>query len=63
MNDNYKRDLLDAVECCRMKDQCDHCPLQEVICDEMFVEMINLPVGLVEKIEEEIAREMTLLVR
>lgn len=60
MNDNYKRDLLDAVECCRMKDQCDHCPLREVICDEMFVEMINLPVGLVEKIEEEIAREMTL---
>mgnify|MGYP007104133366 CR=1 FL=1 len=53
-----KRDLLDAIECCRMKCQCDHCPLRDVICDDLTVDMINLPVGLVAKIEEEIAAEM-----
>ena len=52
-----KTDLLDAIECCRQEGtRCDRCPLQGEICDTLRVEMISLPEDLVEKIEEELAK-------
>ena len=47
-----RRDLLDAIECCRMDDMCERCPLQERICDVLEVEMVKLPSELVDLIEE-----------
>ena len=48
--------LLDAIERCRMNDQCDLCPLRDEICDELVVEMIRLPEKLVDLIEEELIK-------
>ena len=55
-----KRDILDAIECCRTQALCDVCPLRETICDELELKMIKLPEKLVDIIEKEIAEEMTL---
>ena len=48
--------ILDAIECCRERNMCDSCPMQEEICDEMIVEMIKLPAELVDMIEKELAK-------
>ena len=51
----WRRNLLDAVECCREEARrCDRCPMQETTCDELCVEMISLPAELVDMIEEEL---------
>ena len=47
-----RKDLLDAIECCRANDMCEHCPLQEKICDVLEVEMVRLPAELVDLVEE-----------
>ncbi len=52
---DMKKELLDAIECCRANDQCDRCPLRDAICDEFFVEMVKMPEKLVDMIEEELA--------
>lgn len=46
-------DLMEAIRCCRDK-KCDECPMQEEICDQLRVAMLDLPEELVEKIEEEL---------
>lgn len=46
-----KTELLEAVRCCR-KDDCEHCPLQAEICDELRVDMVDLPEDLVALVEE-----------
>lgn len=48
--------LLEAIECCREK-RCEECPMQEEICDELRVTMLDLPEELVEKIEEELSEK------
>lgn len=45
-----KTELREAVRCCR-EDDCEHCPLQSEICDELRVDMVDLPEGLVEMVE------------
>ena len=49
-----KDDLLKALKCCKVQHQCDQCPLQEEICDELFLEMIKLPEELVERVIDEL---------
>lgn len=49
------RKLLDAIACCREK-RCEGCPLQKEVCDELRVDMVDLPEELVELIEEGLAR-------
>lgn len=46
-----KNDVLTAIRCCR-SDDCEHCPLQLQICDELKVEMVELPEELVDMVEE-----------
>ena len=45
-----KQDLREAIRCCR-SDDCEHCPLQEEICDELRVDMVDLPEELIELVE------------
>ena len=49
-------DLMEAIRCCRDK-KCDECPMQEEICDQLRVAMLDLPEELVEKIEEELSNK------
>ena len=46
-----KEELRAALRCCR-NDDCEHCPLQEEICDELRVDMVDLPEDLVNMIED-----------
>ena len=55
MNEQRK-DLLDAIECC-MSGNCEQCPLQLQICDELEIDTVCLPAALVDKIEEELASD------
>ena len=48
--------LIRALRCCR-KENCKNCPLQLQICDELFVEMVSIPVELVKMIEKELERK------
>lgn len=53
-----RKDILDTIECCRDENiKCEDCPLQGEICDELYVEMISLPAGLVDMIEEAMAEQ------
>lgn len=52
-------EILKALKCCKVQHQCDQCPLQEEICDELYLEMVKLPAELVEMIIDEL-EEMTL---
>lgn len=45
--------LLEAISCCKQED-CEHCPKQLDFCDELFVDMISIPVALVDMIEKEL---------
>lgn len=46
-----KEELRNAIRCCK-KDNCEGCPLQEEICDELQVDMVELPVDLVDMVED-----------
>jgi hypothetical protein len=46
-----KQELREAIRCCR-SDDCEHCPLQEEICDELRVDMVDLPEDLVDLIDD-----------
>ena len=46
-------DIREAIRHCR-KDECEGCPLQKEICDELWVDMESLPVELVDMIEAEL---------
>lgn len=48
-----REDLLKAIQCCKGK-QCEGCPGLDAFCDEMRVNMIDLPEDLVDMIEEEL---------
>ena len=48
MRDELKK----AIQCCR-KDDCEHCPLQLQICDELDVEMESVSAELLDLIEAE----------
>ena len=52
MNDDLKK----TIRCCR-KDDCENCPLQLQICDELEVEMESLPAELLDLIEEALEAE------
>ena len=47
--------LREAVRCCR-REECERCPLQLQICDELEVEMESLPAELLDMIENELER-------
>ena len=51
MSDREK--LLAAIRCCR-QDDCEHCPMQEEVCDELRVDMEELPAELIDFIEREL---------
>ena len=44
-------DLLAAIRCCREK-KCEECPMMETICDELRVDMVDLPEELVALVED-----------
>ena len=46
-------ELAKAIRCCRRED-CENCPLQMQICDELAVEMESVPAELLDLIEEEL---------
>ena len=46
-------ELLKAIRCCRV-DDCEHCPLQHQICDQLEVVMESMPADLLDMIEEEL---------
>lgn len=48
--------VLEALRCCRA-DDCENCPLQPEICDELAVEMESVPAELLDRIEEELERK------
>jgi len=43
--------LIDALACCREK-RCDDCPMLKEICDELRVDMVDIPEELIDLIEE-----------
>lgn len=45
--------LKEAIRCCRTGD-CEHCPMQPEICDELAVEMEDVPAELLDLIEAEL---------
>lgn len=51
-----REETLEAVRCCR-RGRCDRCPLQKEICDELCVEMEEVPAGLLDRIELELEPE------
>ena len=46
-----KEELRAAIRCCR-NDDCENCPLQAEICDDLRVDMVDLPEELVDLIED-----------
>ena len=48
-----REEVLEAVRCCR-KGDCISCPLLGEICDDLRVDMVDLPEELVDMIEEEL---------
>ena len=46
-----REELKKTLRCCRMED-CENCPLQLQICDELEVEMESIPAELLDLIEE-----------
>ena len=49
-------DLEKAVECCREK-RCEECPLMTTICDDLRVNMVDLPEELVDLIMEALSEQ------
>lgn len=52
--------IREAIRCCRTG-SCEQCPMVEDVCDELRVDMVELPEGLVERIEEELESRMIVL--
>ena len=48
--------LLKTIECCKEK-RCSECPMQQEICDQLRVAMLDLPEDLVDKIEETLSNK------
>ena len=46
-----REELREALDCCREK-RCDDCPLMTTICDELRVDMVDIPEELAELIGE-----------
>ena len=46
-----KEELRTAIRCCR-NDDCENCPLQRAICDQLRVDMVDLPEDLVALVED-----------
>ena len=44
-----KEDLIKAIRCCR-EDDCENCPMLGEICDNLRVDMEDLPVDLVDQL-------------
>ena len=52
--------IREAIRCCRTG-SCDQCPRVEDVCDELRVDMVELPEGLVDRIEEELTTRVIVL--
>lgn len=50
-----KKELKEALVCCREK-KCEKCPMMLEICDELRVNMVDLPEELVDLLEEELEK-------
>ena len=48
-----REELLKAIECCKEKN-CGECPCMNTFCDEIRVNMVDLPEDLVDMIAEEL---------
>ena len=46
-----KEELRAAIRCCR-NDDCENCPLQRAICDQLRGDMVDLPEELVALVED-----------
>ena len=53
---NEKERLREAIRCCKGEGGagCKDCPLQDEICDDLIVNMIDVPLELLDRIEEEL---------
>lgn len=51
---------LETIRCCRVQ-ACERCPMMEEICDELRVDMVDLPEELVDMIEEELENKIVVL--
>ena len=50
-----KREMIKkALKCCRRGGSCTKCPLQKEICDELIVDMEDVPAELLDMIAEEL---------
>ena len=49
-------EIMSALECCREK-RCEDCPLMTTICDELRVNMVDIPEELVDLIEEALSEQ------
>lgn len=47
-----------ALKCCRQDGGCETCPLQKEICDQLYVDMENVPAELLDMIAEELENEV-----
>ena len=51
-----KEELKEAIRCCR-NGMCSECPVQDEFCDDLIVDTAEVPVELLDRIEEELADE------
>ena len=56
---NRTKEILKAIRYCRDK-LCTKCPLQEEICDELWVDMETIPAELVDMIEDQLEEVLKL---
>ena len=52
--------IREAIRCCRAG-ACERCPMMAEVCDEIRVDMVELPEGLVDRIEEELTTRVIVL--
>ena len=52
--------IREAIRCCRTG-ACERCPMLAEVCDEIRVDMVELPEGLVDRIEEELTTRVIVL--
>ena len=57
MSDRRKKIRL-ALKCCRRGGSCERCPLQEEICDQLYVDMEDVPAELLDMIAEEMEEDI-----
>ena len=50
-------ELIDALKCCKEK-RCEECPLLKEVCDELRVDMLDIPEGLVDLIVEALSHNI-----